>query len=82
MLIKKGYDQTVVRVYTDNEGGYYTIFPLQHYDGLEDEYSVVYQDGLGERWVEVWNIERLDGEFGYRISTIFTDEKVFELTIN
>ncbi len=82
MLIKKDYNQTVVRVYTDNEGGYYTIFPLQHYEGLEDEYSVVYQDGLGERWVEVWNIGRLDGEFGYRISTIFTDEKVFELTIN
>jgi hypothetical protein len=82
MLIKKSYDQTVVKVYTDNEGGYYTITPFQKYEGIYQEYCVMYQDGLGERWVEVWNIERLDDEFGYRISTIFTDEKVFELTIN
>jgi|TARA_R110000803_G_C11958501_1_gene318444 hypothetical protein len=82
MLIKKDYNQTLVRVYTEHEGGFYTIYPIQHYDGLEDEYSVVYQDGLGERWGDLWGVSRLDSEFGYKISTIFDKVvKEFELTI-
>lgn len=78
MLVKLDNKKTVIHIYDEVyfDGGYYTIIPFQKYDGLRDEYSLIFQNGLGERfsYAKLYNGEELKEKFGHDIEALLTEE--------